>query len=722
MKKFLMCLFIGLFILTGSAFAASASPCNCCGASVTLESYTSNGKPVRTYKFSCECYHVGPSCSLCSHGKCRNCCSCWNDSGSGGSGSGSGSSGHICSFLNKCSKTHCDKYICTYCGVHKNNATCGGDCNSNGYCSHCRVWYCSICNRHKCTHNRNGYCSKPHCTSRVYCSKCGHVCNGDHKYGTLICPEVHCGDFICTVAGCNQHKSVACGGGHTNGEWTEENGVHNRYCGRTDLGCTTIVDTHSAIWGTPDKTHTSTCMRGCGLTYTHVPKWGEYFKNGSMHTRNCTVTVGDAACQATDTHTPSWSGYVKSDNGGEESGASHLRRCTVNGCKLTDGEHTWSNDVKWRKVDEEKHKRECPTCGLTQILNHDFVERITIADDIEKHYKVCALCVDEEDNKYKAYENHVDEETNGRGNGICDLCNKELWRVTKSIEVPTNENVIVEVEMFSDYDDKIKLPKKMTDEYGNEFFEESGKYSIEKNGQYTFTFECPDRDVVVDIDNISKNIYGRVLVTPDTATTGRVTLKLVTSTEGIDKTIDVKFENEEWQIDTLELEREVSSNGVYTFYAKDSLGNTEVFSVNVSNIVSGFGSVTTTFDVFQNGYVFTDILVNVNQAWILDDALVNCLEGSIYKYKVDGSGLKTAVGFNKVQIVDSLGNKVTDEVLNSGSYYLRVAIGGTNVFSDVGTYMIEIKDVTIKNGENTLVTLSGKNRIEVVVQSLNDLT
>ena len=707
MKKVIISLFIGFFILINASAAdyngTAIATCACCGA-IGQAYYVKddNGGTILDIKWSCSC--ILPIDGKC--GKCTKHCTCVKE----------------CTFVTKCSKKHCNILVCSDCGRHKNDATCGGDCINDQYCSHCREPWCSICNNHICKHNKSGYCSKPHCTSRYYCSKCGHICSGEHQYGTLICPEAHCNDFICTVAGCNEHKNVICGGGHTKGSWVEENGVHNRYCGRTDLGCTTVVDTHAIVWGTPDKTHVSTCMRGCGLTYTHTPKWGEYYKDGDKHTRYCTVVVGDTTCQATDSHMASWSGYVKSDNGGEESGASHLRRCTVTGCKLTSDEHVWSNDVKWRMVDEEKHKRVCPTCELVQVLGHDFVERVAIADDIEKHYKVCALCLDAEDNKYRLHETHVDEETNGRGNGICDLCNKELWRVTKSTTELTNEDVTVKVEMFSDHDDRIKLPKKMIDEYGNEFFEESGEYTIEENGQYIFSFEYPDRDVVVDIDNINYSIYGRVFITPGTATTGSVTLKLVTSTEGFNKTIDVAFEDEPWHENTLELEREVSSNGRYVFYAKDSLGNDATFVANVNNIVSGFGSVTTTFDVFQNGYIFTDILVNVNQAWILDDALVNCLEGSIYKYKVDGSGLKTAVNFNKVQISDALGNKVTDKILSSGAYYLRVAIGGANVFDDVGTYMVEVRDVTVKNGDSTLVTLSGKNRIEVVVQSLNDLT
>lgn len=736
MKKFIVCFFIGLFILIG--YGECYNTCFCCGLNIENQklscincsiSKCSTCGLCKTHCTCCPCCKTpntgGELCSSCTNyyigtnvvsakngicSKCRKCyihCTCTP----------------TCSFVNTCSKKHCNIKVCSDCGKHKNDATCGGDCNTEGYCSHCSTRYCSICDDHTCTHNSRGYCSKPHCTSRYYCTKCGHSCDGDHKF-TKACGEVHCSDNVCSISGCNVHQTGVCGGGHTNGEWKEVNGTHIRYCGRTDLRCSEKITEHSPVWGTPNSNHISTCMMGCELTSSHTPSWGEYFYNGEKHTRKCTVVIGGANCQATDSHEPVWSEYVKSDDGGIESGAGHLKRCTVSECNLIGYEHKWTDDVKWISVDEKTHKRVCPTCNLTQVLEHNFIERVAINGDIEKHYKVCDLCFDgnDSDNKYKTYETHVDAESNGRGNGICDLCNKELWKVTKSIEEPTNKDVVVTVTMFSDYEDKIKKPSKMIDEYGNEFINSDGDYTIEKNGQYTFVFESPDRDVIVDVDNISKNVYGKVFVTPDTATTDNVILQLITSKEGIDKTIDVKFEDEAWHKDTLTLEKEVSNNGKYWFYAKDSLGNFETFIVSVDNIVSGFGSVTTTFDVFQNGYVFTDILVNVNQAWVLDDVLVNCLSGSIYKYKVDGDGVNVPVTFNKVQIMDSLGNKINDKVLESGSYYLRVAIGGVDVFKDVGTYMIEIKDVTIKKGEETLITLSGKNRIEVVVQSLNDLT
>lgn len=624
-----------------------------------------------------------------------------------------------CSYVSKCPKKHCDVLVCSVCGSHKNDANCGGDCDNNGYCKHCSVTYCSICNDHECVHDKNGYCQKPHCESRIYCSKCGHTCDGDHVYGTLTCSKAHCDILVCTVAGCNEHKDGAlCGGDHNKGEWTINGNDHNRYCGVENCG--EVVESHVGIWGAADGNHLSVCVRGCNLTYTHQPVWGEYTQDGSKHSKKCTVTLGGALCQAKVQHDPRWSEYQKLDNGGDESGAFHVKKCLD--CGIIGESHGWADDTKWRAINESEHKRTCSICGVSQILPHDFIERRSIDGDLEKHYKICTLCVDDDDNSYGLYEKHVDAETDGRGNGVCDLCNKELWSVTKSISVPTNHSVSIEVNMFSAHDDKMKLPSKVTDANGDEILGTNGKYDIDRNGKYIFYFECPDRNVMVEVDNISFNIYGRIFATPDTSTTGNVTLKLVTSKEGIDKTIDVKYENEEWENDTLEIEREVSNNGEYTFYARDSLGNSETYTFYVDNIVSGFGSVTTTFDVFQNGYVFTDILVNVNQAWVTDDALINCLNGSIYKYKVDSDGLKTNADFNKVQIVDSLGNRVTEQILSSGVYYLRVAIGGSNMFTDVGTYMIEIKDVTVKVGENTLITLSGKNRIEVVVQSLNDLT
>lgn len=698
--------------------AAAVLSCHCCGAPVTR---TNSG-----YSYTCACTHLtGPTIAACNWcPKCLNCCECDN-------GSQSNQGGHVCSFLVKCSNTHCNINVCS-CGKHRNNATCGGGCKYIA-CNHCSARYCAICNNHSCSCNTNGRCYKPHCTNNVYCSWCGHTCDGDHKYNLTTCNMAHCSDFVCTVAGCNEHKSGQCGGGHVEGNWFLVGESHKLRCSI----CNETIDTHGAVWGAPNAMHTSSC-RKCSLTNTHTANWGAYQTIGNMHTSYCTVSVGGSVCPAAMVHIPTWSGYVKADGGGEASSAQHIRRCSVTGCNVVSDGHGFSNSDKWYKVDEEKHRRTCSNCGLTQTLAHNFISRESIDDDIENHYKVCYTCVDDNDVNYRVLERHVDEEINGRGNGICDLCNKELWRVSISDLNPTNKDITAKVEVFSDYADRIELPNKMIDLYGNEIVSESGFYIISENTDsesgkyYVFCFETPDVNVPIEITNISKDIYGKVYISPDVATKGEVTLKLVVSDERFDKTIDLKFENESWDSttynsdkDVYELTRTVENNGEYVFYARDSLGNEKEFSVNVNNIVSGFGTVTTTFDAFQHGYIFTDILVNVTQEWILDDAIINCLSSSVYKYKVDGDGIKVPVSgnVNKVQITDEMGNIVTSNILESGIYYVKVAIGGPSVFNDVGTYMVEIMDTKIQrsNGD-TLVTLSGKNRIEVVVQSLNDLT
>ena len=104
MKKFLMCLFIGLFILTGEALAV----CACCGAETTVTGSGYYRYRVCTGSCGSDCESID-MCSTC--GKCSTHCTCADGSGGSGSGSGSGSPGHICSFVNKCSKKQCDLYI-----------------------------------------------------------------------------------------------------------------------------------------------------------------------------------------------------------------------------------------------------------------------------------------------------------------------------------------------------------------------------------------------------------------------------------------------------------------------------------------------------------------------------------------------------------------------------------------------------------------------------------
>lgn len=623
----------------------------------------------------------------------------------------------------ECSQKHCFEKVCSYpdCGVHKGVDTCNGGCDQLGECTHCSILYCSKCNDHICTHNIEGYCFKPHCSLRTYCSMCGHVCDGEHKF-TTNCPKVHCNKLICYINGCNEHEDGLCGGGHTEGIWFTSGNEHRRYCGVSGCNVELSYSTHIPRWDAPNINHTSKCT-SCTLTYTHTASWGEYFINGDIHSRLCTIMIGGSACAAIDSHSPQWSEYRKFDAGGEPSGASHLKRCLTPNCKITGFEHLWTDEAIWIAISETEHQRKCPTCNLTQTLDHNFVDRVAIDGNIEKHYKICMLCIDNNSReKYKLLEQHMDTEVEGRGNGVCDLCNKSLWRTYQSITIPTKEDVKLKVEIFSDNEDRIKLPIKMVDEFGNEFTNASGEYIVSKNGDYTFVFEAPDRDVIVTVDNISKRIYGMVQILPDTATVGAVKLQLITSKEGIDKTIDVRFEDEVWHLDTLTLEEEVLVNGVYNFYARDNLGNSEVFKVNVNNIVSGFGTVTNTYDVFKNGYIYTDILVNVTSEWVPSgDALMNCLNTAIYKTKVDSNTAPSLVKANKIQIVDEYGNVITSSRLTKGHYYLRVAIGGKDL-SEEGTYMIEVIDVNVGNSDGKVVQFSGKNRIEVVVRSLNDLT
>lgn len=736
MKKFILSLFIFIFLIGGYNSDASsyAQKCGCCGKGEYV--YQNNNWILS----GCLC--AGPKGSivaLC--GSCMKCvdihCKCGSSDGDQGSQSNQGTTNeHVCSFVQTCNKTHCDTLICS-CGRHKNDKACGGGCNSSGSCSHCKVTFCSICKNHTCTHDTKGYCSKPHCTDNVYCSRCVHTCDGDHKFMNN-CTEAHCARKICSVSGCGVHDGI-CGGGHKGENWQSSNGIHSLRC--NIMNCNQVISSHTPVWSTANENHMSSCQK-CTISEGHTPKWSNFVDTGMTHRRTCTVSIGGSRCPATVSHPANnWTWQAKqAEHNSSESGEIHIQVCTYPGCIITGDWHEWSDNNKWYKTSSEQHTRTCSTCSLTQSRAHDFPNKEIKTDDIEYHYKVCR-CLDNDSN-YKVLEKHTDadENTDGKGNGYCDDCSKELWRVTISEFNPDTESIDIKVEMFSDYSDKIIFPTKMSYLGNRDVVSESGVYTVYDNTNkdddesiYIFYFEEPNHEVEVEISDISK-IQVAFEKDPPYATTGTVKLKIVARDEN-GNPIDLRGPGKAWNENVkmvnngeytfYEFSMDVSKNGTYVFEIRNSYGKVIKKEEPIDNIVSGFGSVTTTFDTFPNGSIFTHVLVNINNKWTSTAAIENCLKSSVSVYKVDGGETEPInVELKPIEITDKNGDVVTGNILKNGFYYVEVSIGGKGVFASEGTYMVEINETEIKRNSTDTdpLLLIGKNRIEVVVQPFNDLT
>lgn len=392
--------------------------------------------------------------------------------------------------------------------------------------------------------------------------------------------------------------------------------------------------------------------------------------------------------------------------------------------------HGWTHEV-WYAVDSTQHQRTCSVCGIVQSREHSFFDvEPKDVKDIEKHYSLCTLCVDEDNNQYKLEGYHVDRNGIGNhGNGICDLCGAELWNITLDEEDWTNQDVTLSAEIFSDYSDQKIYPDSVKDSFGNEILGANGEYKITENGIYQVTFINPNIVIPVTISNIDKEILGRVYRMLDND--GNISLILKTSNVKTGKTIKAKGTNEintvtwnnateedGWTIGTAKIENVVNGN-TYYFTAIDSLGNKKLFTVSANGVISGIGSITTTFDTFVGGYIFTDILVNVNKSW---EQYPIDFTATIKKTDDANSETEFNNGISVVQIKNWAGIRVTDNPISAGIYYINVAIGGPYVFSSVGTYLINVEGIKLKDSDGNDIDLTGKNRIEVVVQELKDLT
>jgi len=684
------------------------------------------------------------------------------------------------SYTVSCSEAHCSKKKCKWCGKH--NGDCGGG-HSYKTCSHCKKKYCRKCTKHEakktCPCNEKGKCTiNLHCKDVTWCTMCNpkhtHVpCNSDGR-----CDKPHCGREMCSV--CKAHE---CIGGHEY-EWVAndkniQNQTHYKKC-RIE-GCNypdTIEQQHGSLWYAADKTHTSKC-KNCDLTYTHKPEWEakEWAQNQTKEPHPCIWSNGN--CSAT--HDPDWGKYYKlniGENGGdgeEEDEGQHLRKCKV--CGGTEEPHDFKGNYKWQ--DSAKHKKTCTYsgCGLTATKAHRYTkvekkyykdtDEYEDNDELHKHWKICVDC-----EGYQKKRNVNDEEHTDDGHGICSNsgCRQVLWKmidanggdITKSIreketrravreevirilEVVTvdgkrQEQYIQTLEEIQEVDGKIKTLSTLR--------AVDNKLTITKNGEYRFKTGRGGW-VRFTISNISREIIIDKIIEPMTATTGSVKLILrsnIAETKFDKEIYIVEGEKAEGSIPLSDIKTkgdnpfilktdangdgnkneeyvEITQNGTYKFTAVDTAGNHIIIPIEIDNIVKGQTTAAVSYDVFANGYIYTEILINPDKEWKLNTAKMHeKVKATVYYEKGGANALgQTNIVYDSIMDMRrNTANLNENGVYNPGAYYIRVGIGGS-AFNKLGTYIVDLENVILDKDGNTL-ELDGMNRINVEVQELKDLT
>ena len=648
------------------------------------------------------------------------------------------------SYTSTCSKVHCKKPICCWCGAHKE--TCGGGHNTDGYCNHCLTSYCTICmpSGHTCTHNSSGKCTNVHCVGMTWCTNCERVngINSVHTHRTCgyfsssftTCSKAHCTAKICPK--CGEHQSE-CGGDHIyawqgNQAKSNSNEVHQKKC--TVVGCNVIEQYHTPTWGIADSNHTATCTTCNYYTFTHAANYSD--KNNP---HKCIGNNGN--CQAS--HTAVWSAYYKINE------QEHTRRCTVDNCVVVDTPHQFTGGT-WTWTDTDKHTKTCEYagCGLTTTQSHSFktgnagYDKKTLDTinhtELYKHWLVCKTCDTTVPAGLKPHGN-VDEVHTDDGTGKCSKCGQTLWKIVTDSGVDITDYVlgintdplpaknrekikIVEVKTGA-----VQYVQNIIDENSNEISATDNEFTIAKNGTYRFV-TCRGGVAEFSIAHISDNAVIERIISPVTSTkdTVTITLRSSDSEKEYNKKIYIKEGN---SISDLELDsgsnpyslsKTVNKNGTYTFVSRDTAGNTENIQIVIDNIIKGQATVAISNDVFINGYAFTEILINPNESWTINkDNITNIIKASAYK---TGTGTKTTLENSNIKLIKIMDIQRTDITSSevdhqypAGEYYLQIAIGGS-VFSEKATYIIDLEEVKFN------VKLNGQNRIIIEVQDLKDLT
>lgn len=659
-----------------------------------------------------------------------------------------------------CKKVYCSRPNCENGKYEEHIPKESCPCDTNGECDdeHCIAMgmangWCTMCANHQhISCNTDDTCLLGHCGQKM-CSICKkHTCGGDHDYSkweTTGSGEIQTHTRVCSIEGCDK-----IGGSHQ-ANWGAADATHTSYC----KGSCNITYTHVADWkidaqNSSDVLHQDRCKKViggvmCSATKPHVPKWSKYYKKGYEDEN----TRGD----------------------GNDSENVHTRRCNEANCGLEESVHRYT-DEPWKPLNNgEEHIRTCSTCELKQVEKHVFNKRIPNELDLENyshlinHSEICDKC-----DEVAKEEMHLDENKNG----VCDECNQELWAI---IDADTNEditdkiingsftNLVKEKKIFikeGSFDENEKKAEvrdvlEVTHEDGIKVIaDDNNKILINQNGEYDFSL-ASGGSVTFNVVNICNDILIDVFKSTETATTGDVTIMLrlnsyetqlveegykkvyIREAEDADDEITLsEFEDNTKSIEEMlnDITKTVSINGTYYFSARDNIGNEKTFSVVINNIVNGHATVAVSEDVFVGGYIFTEILINSSESWSLNDPLIiqtadpansmYKIDAQFTKVKLDDDGINETeetgkigdTGIKKIKVMDLRRN---DAVLQDdgkylpGIYYIQVAIGGSDVFKAKGTYIIDLKSVTLDDEEEAL---EGKNRVLVEVQDLNDLT
>ena len=489
-------------------------------------------------------------------------------------------------------------------------------------------------------------------------------------------------------------------------------------------------------------------------------KWSNYeIKTDGTHARAClntTVTHGGVTtnsgltCPTIEQHAGVFTAYYKVNNGGESDGnSSHRSDCEYSACTLFSSHPaTWK---EWNSISDSQHRRSCTNaaCGLTQTLSHTY-QYAPIEDDIHYHTVTCSDC------EYKigsgnSLAKHTDKNPS---DGFCDQCYLELVEIEYSparTEL-TNSNVTVTITVFKDGapGDEVQKSHVYTENNLNDLEEERYQFNFNDEG-----INWTDRPIV---DHINKTVSGRIQYEPDQPTSGEVVIKFLPDYEeetygedygkpeygGRSKQIYARFlvdgvpVDEEWMVAENSskiptITYTFTQNGICEIEIKDSLGNGDPdagkesvrIPVIVDWIVSGQATAATTSDILENGTVFTDILINTDKEWQMNNAQNQI---AVKIYRVSGNTIKLEqeksdnVKISKLEIKDFNENKLTETPIGRGLYYIKTGIGGPGIFTlaegeEKTQYIVELSWV---NAAGTAI--SGGNRIEVTVNKLNNLT
>lgn len=559
-------------------------------------------------------------------------------------------------YCSSCSYSVNENHTMIYCCKN------GNRCQNCGYANH----VCHICVLIECP--------KPHCTVE-YCSTCtSHTCAGDHTY--ITCGLYHCKAYYCTKCG------HSCGGGHTNII------CNLAHCGQNY--CTKCG--HSCGGG-----HTNTI---CNLAHC-----------GQSYCTKCGHSCG---------------GDHVSGNVWVDAGNQHIVYCQYCTNKIY-ASHAATDWSLWTDYTEAQHRRICNICNASSYGNKIY--------ETENHiYNKNYVPLAQENVNYLTHHNATCYADNcGRGalqehedinnDYICDKCNIELWRVTYTPEALTNSDVTATLKLWKPGQCSNPDINRTDDTFTHAFIE---------NGEYDFVLQ-PDKTITAKVDWISKKIKGRIVYTPISLTTGDVTASFVPNYESLyDKGKRITIESITTGGETTHIDDEIAENGKYDyiftkngaviFNLKDNIGNIESVTATVNWIIgSNKATISNTYHVMKGGFVFTNILVKADESWSLQD-LSDSIEFKINKkgsvVEIPGA-VKDIVKINDYYYTKEYEDFTGDTVFEKGIYYIKIGIGGSNLFNDVeAVYEIEIKGI---KGSETIY-FPGRNKMEVKPYDLPDLT